>query len=101
MNALENGATPRVEVFGSLFCPYCSQAKRFLREKGIAYRYREVPMVLGFKLPLPVFLEMKRRSGGQKTVPQIFVDGVYYGDEERLFADDRDGKLDYLAAKSV
>jgi glutaredoxin len=37
---------------------------------------------------------MKRRSNGMKTVPQIFISGDYYGDEERLFADDRDGRLD-------
>tara|TARA_B100001057_G_C22729959_1_gene903331 strand:+ start:930 stop:1073 length:144 start_codon:yes stop_codon:yes gene_type:complete len=37
---------------------------------------------------------MKRRSNGLKAVPQIFMSGDYYGDEERLFADDRGGRLD-------
>ena len=90
MKPVGEGVAPRVEVFGSIFCPYCSQAKRFFDEKGIAYRYREVPMLLGFKFPLPVYREMKERSGGKRTVPQIFIDGVYFGDEERLFADRRD-----------
>ena len=83
-----------VELFGSLFCPYTKQATRFLEEKGISYIYKEVPMVFGWKLPLKNYLEMKRRSNGLKTVPQIFISGDYYGDEERLFADDRDGRLD-------
>ncbi len=87
--------TPQdVEVFGSLFCPYTKQATRFLDEKGISYRYREVPMLFGWKLPFASYFEMKRRSNGQKSVPQIFIGGAYYGDEERLFADDRDGSLD-------
>jgi len=83
-----------VEIFGSLFCPYTKQATRFLDEKGVSYQYREVPMILGWKLPLKNYFEMKRRSDGETSVPQIFISGEYYGDEERLFADDRDGRLD-------
>jgi len=83
-----------VEIFGSVFCPYTRQATRFLDEKGVSYQYREVPMILGWKLPLKNYLEMKRRANGAKTVPQIFIDGAYYGDEERLFADDKDATLD-------
>lgn len=83
-----------VEVFGSVFCPYTRQATRFLDEKGVSYQYREVPMLVGWKLPLRNYLEMKRRANGEKTVPQIFIDGEHYGDEERLFADDKDGTLD-------
>ena len=93
MSESENSIETHVELFGSIFCPYCHQARRFLAEKGIPYEYREVPMVLGIKLPLKSYLEMKRRSGGKTTVPQIFVDGEYYGDEERLFADDGAGRL--------
>ena len=37
---------------------------------------------------------MKRRSNRLKTVPQIFISGDYYGDEKRLFVDDRGGRLD-------
>lgn len=83
-----------VEVFGSLFCPYTKQATRLLDEKGISYQYREVVMILGWKLPLKNYFEMKRRSNGETSVPQIFISGQHYGDEERLFADDRDGSLD-------
>ena len=83
-----------VEVFGSVFCPYTRQVTRFLDEKGVSYQYREVPMLLGWKLPLGNYLEMKRRANGEKTVPQIFLDGEHYGCEQRLFADDKDGTLD-------
>ena len=51
-------------------------------------------MLLGWKLPLGNYLEMKRRANGEKTVPQIFLDGEHYGCEQRLFADDKDGTLD-------
>ena len=85
-----------VELFASVFCPYCHVARRLLRHRGIRYRYREVPMLLGFKLPLPVYREMKRRSGGETTVPQIFVNGRHYGDEDTLKSDERAGKLDTI-----
>ncbi len=51
-------------------------------------------MILGWKLPSPNYFEMKRRSKGKKTVPQIFIAGEHYGDEERLFAEDREGTLE-------
>ena len=91
---------PEVEVFGSLFCPYSKQALRLLDEKGVEYRYREVPMIFGWKLPLKNYLEMKRRSNGQKKVPQVFIGGEYFGDEETLFAGDRDGSLDATLGRS-
>ena len=53
-----------VEVFGSVFCPFTSQVTRFLDEKVVSYQYREVPMLLGWKLPLRNYLEMKRRANG-------------------------------------
>ena len=84
----------RVELYGSTFCPYSIQTKRFFKEKKIPYTYREVPMVFGMKIPVKAYREMKERSGGQTTVPQIFVDGKYYGNEEKLFADECNGRLD-------
>ena len=83
-----------VEVFGSVFCPYTRQVTRFLDEKGVSYQYREVPMLLGWKLPLRNYLEMKRRANGEKTESQIFIDSEHYGCEQRLFADDKGGTLD-------
>lgn len=88
---MSSNSQKRVELFGSVLCPYCYQAKAFLKRKGIEYSYREVPMFLGLKLPLPVFFEMKQRSSGQTTVPQIFIDGTYYGDEETMLKDDKTG----------
>lgn len=84
----------KVEVFGSNLCPYCHKAKAFLKKHKIPFAWREIAMVAGVKLPTSNFKEMKRRSAGQTTVPQIFVDGQHYGDEDTLFADERSGRLD-------
>ena len=40
------------------------------------------------------YKEMVERSGGQTTVPQIFVDGEYLGDEETMVALEKRGELD-------
>lgn len=50
-------------------------------------------MFAGMKFPTKNFKEMKRRSKGETTVPQIFVDGKHYGDEDTLVADERQGRL--------
>ena len=46
------------------------------------------------RAPHPIAKEMVERSGGQTTVPQIFVDGEYLGDEETMAALEKEGKLD-------
>lgn len=86
----------RIEVFGSVLCPYCQQAKAFFKRHEIPFEWKEVAIIAGFKLPTGNFKEMKQRSGGQTTVPQIFVDGAYYGDEDTLSDDERKGRLDAL-----
>ncbi|MBC2607580.1 glutaredoxin domain-containing protein [Pelagicoccus albus] len=82
-----------VELFGSKQCPYCRKAEDILKKHRIPYKWKEVAIVAGVKLPTGNFKEMERRSGGQTTVPQIFVDTKHYGDEDTLMADERSGKL--------
>lgn len=52
-----------------------------------------------FKWPNRNFREMRSRSGGQTTVPQIFIDGEYYGDDDTLAADMASGRLEALLAE--
>mgnify|MGYP001231060827 FL=1 len=42
--------------------------------------------------------EMINRSGGGRTVPQIFIDGTHIGGSDDLHALDRRGGLDPLLA---
>jgi len=42
--------------------------------------------------------EMLERSGGRRTVPQIFIDGRHIGGFDELSALDTSGKLDALLA---
>ncbi len=77
----------KVEIYSSMWCPFCHRAKRLLQSKGIAFEELDVdadPALRG---------EMTRRSGGQRTVPQIFIDDRHVGGSDELAALDRDGRL--------
>ncbi len=78
----------KVEVYSTLFCPYCARAKSLLEKKGVDYVNIDV-MADSAKRD-----EMVERSGGRQTVPQIFIDGAAIGGCDELYALERQGKLD-------
>ncbi len=84
-----------VEIYTTMFCPFCHRAKRLLKEKGIAFREVDVTFSPGKRE------EMTRRAGGRTSVPQIFVDGRHIGDCEELHALDREGRLDELLGRAA
>ena len=77
-----------IEIYTSPFCGFCNAAKRLLDKKGVAYLEIDVMAESGKRE------EMTSRSGGSRTVPQIFVDGEYLGDEETMAALEKRGELD-------
>ena len=79
-----------VEIYSSMWCPFCHRAKRLLTGKGAAFTERDVdaePALRG---------EMQRRSGGRRTVPQIFIGGAHVGGSDELAALERAGRLDAM-----
>jgi glutaredoxin 3 len=78
----------RVEVYSTLFCPYCARAKSLLDKKGVDYVTIDVIEDTSKRD------EMIERSGGRRTVPQIFIDGAFIGGCDELYALDRAGTLD-------
>ena len=83
---------PKVEIYTTMFCPYCVRAKRLLGEKGVSYE--EYDITLGG----PQRAEMIQRAHGRTTVPQIFIDDLHVGGSDDLAALERAGKLDPLLA---
>ena len=79
-------------MYTSGFCGYCTAAKNFLRNRGIECAEVRIDQEAG-KLA-----EMLHRSGGRRTVPQIFIGGVHVGGYDDLVAADRNGKLAQLLA---
>ena len=80
----------KVELYTTMFCPYCARARSLLAKKGVDYVDIDV-MADTAKRD-----EMVARSGGRQTVPQIFIDGRHIGGSDELAALDKAGKLDAL-----
>ena len=81
-----------VEIYTSPLCGYCHAAKRLLSQKGVSFAEIDVLAEPDRRA------EMTRRSGGGRTVPQIFIGETHVGGCDDLFALDRAGKLDPLLA---
>lgn len=81
-----------VEIYTSPFCGFCHAAKRLLTQKGVSFAEIDVARQPERRQ------EMLGRSGGCRTVPQIFVGGAHVGGCDELYALDRAGKLDPLLA---
>ena len=92
MEAGENGvrAVSGIEVYSSLWCPFCARAKALLDRKGVEYREIDVDRDPNLRQ------QMMQRAGGRRTVPQIFVDGRHVGGSDDLAALERAGELDAL-----
>lgn len=82
----------KIEIYTTAFCGYCARAKRLLSDKGQAFDEIDVTM------DAPRRAEMVTRSGGGRSVPQIFINDQHVGGCDDLHALDAAGKLDALLA---
>ena len=77
-------------MYTSFFCPFCTRAKSLLKSKGVEFSE------IGVDSDPALRQQMAERSGGARTVPQIFIDGNPIGGSDELVALDRSGELDRL-----
>ena len=84
-----------VLMYCTAVCPYCVRAEQLLKRKGV----RNIDKI---RVDLQPELrdEMIEKTGGRRTVPQIYVNGVHVGGFDDLAALDRAGGLDPLLAKA-
>ncbi len=78
----------KVEIYSTMFCPYCARARALLQHKGVAFT--EIDLIEEPRRRD----EMIQRAGGRTSVPQIFIDGEHIGGSDDMVALDRAGKLD-------
>ncbi|MCA8927449.1 MAG: glutaredoxin 3 [Alphaproteobacteria bacterium] len=82
----------KVEIYTSMWCPFCYRAKQLLKKKGV--EFTEIDVDGG----PAVRAAMRDRAAGRHTVPQIFIDDVGVGGCDELYALEAQGKLDALLA---
>ncbi len=80
------------KIYTTPICPYCVRAKSLMDKKGITYD--EIDVLMDNKARD----EMLEKSGGARTVPQIFIGDTHVGGCDELYALEREGKLDLLLA---
>jgi glutaredoxin 3 len=85
----------KIEVYSTAVCPYCVAAKNLLKAKGLEWTEVRVDAD-------PAQREaMLARSGGRRTVPQIFINNQHVGGYDDLVAADRNGKLAELLEQAA
>ena len=83
---------PRVTIYTTPICPYCSMAKRLLAGKAVAFEEIDVSRDYAAREALVA------KSGGRRTVPQIWIGDRHVGGCDDLMALDSGGQLDALLA---
>jgi glutaredoxin 3 len=79
-----------VVMYSTAFCGYCQRARNLLERKGVSVQEIKVDEDASERET------MVRRSGGRRTVPQIFIGERHIGGYDDLAALDRSGELDPL-----
>ena len=82
----------KVLMYSTGVCPYCIQAERLLKAKGVA----SIDKIRVDLLP-EQRAEMMAKTG-RRTVPQIYIGDTHVGGFDDLSALDRAGGLDSLLA---
>jgi glutaredoxin 3 len=88
----ESRAESPVEVvmYSTNWCGYCQRARNLFERKGVAIREIKLD---DEPQQRPAMLE---RTGGVRTVPQIFIGELHVGGYDELAALDRSGELNKL-----
>lgn len=81
---------PKILMYTSAVCPYCINAERLLRSKGVT----EIEKI---RIDLqPELRQSMMEKTGRRTVPQIYIDERHVGGFDDLRALDLAGELDPL-----
>jgi glutaredoxin 3 len=75
-------------MYTTAVCPYCIAAERLLTARGVTAIEK-----IRVDLDPALRQQMMERSGGRRTVPQIFIDDTHVGGFDDLSALDRAGSL--------
>lgn len=85
--------TPDIVIYSTGWCPYCERARALLERKGAAFREVKVDEDPAERAA------MLARSGGRRSVPQIFIGERHVGGFDELYALEKAGELDALIGR--
>ncbi len=76
-------------IYTTKTCPYCVRAKMLFDKKGVSYKELDAS-------DEKIREDMIQKTGGKRTVPQIFINGRYIGGSDDLYALESKNELDTL-----
>ncbi len=80
---------PKVLIYTTNYCRFCTRAKALLRSKNVGFEEIDITHDRNLR-------EEVQRSSGRQTVPQIFIDGKPVGGFENIRQLNMKGDLDRL-----
>ncbi|MCC6598131.1 MAG: glutaredoxin 3 [Alphaproteobacteria bacterium] len=80
----------KVEIYYWATCPYCKRARALLDSKGVEYTGHDITGDDAARA------RMVERTGGPRSVPQIFINDKLIGGCDDLHALEDQGELDAL-----
>lgn len=81
---------PKIEIYTWSTCPFCRRALALLDKKGVPYTNYDITGDEAARA------KMVERTGGPKSVPQIFIDDRLIGGCDDIHALEDKGELDAL-----
>ena len=85
---------PKIEIYTTNTCGFCAMAKSLLTKKGAKFDEIDVSYDAALRD------RMMARTGGRRSVPQIFIGEKHVGGCDDLHALEAKGGLDPLLAQS-
>jgi len=82
----------KVEIYTTSYCPFCDRAKALLRRRKV--KFEEIDVTDEPELRA----DMVARTGGRRTVPEVFINGKFIGGYQELKALDEARQLEPLLA---
>ncbi|PIR38131.1 MAG: glutaredoxin 3 [Alphaproteobacteria bacterium CG11_big_fil_rev_8_21_14_0_20_39_49] len=80
-----------VTIYSTQICPHCVRAKMLLKKKGADFKEIDVSKTEDRDA-------MIEKTGGARTVPQIYIGNTHVGGADDLYELESKGKLDELLA---
>ena len=81
--------TAKIEIYATTSCRHCMDTRDFLQERGVEYEEYLLDL-------MPLEKDTMIERCGQKSIPQIFINGQHIGGLTDLKELDSSGKLDEL-----
>ena len=91
---MTDAQVPAITMYSTGWCPFCDRARALLQRKNLTFSEVKVDEDDSQR---KIMLE---RTGGRRTVPQIFIGDRHVGGYDDLYALDKAGELDKLTGRA-